>query len=251
MTKSKTSKTLNQVVAIEKTVKQRTYSAVDALYKAVQKPEAFTGYSKTYQPKNDADDVLPPESKVCERIAKDVLGEIAKQQTELFDVVATKDRGNTVARADVTLDDGTVLLTDVPATTLLFFEKQLTDMRTIYGAIPTLAADEDWTYDPNSRLHRAEVVQTTRTRKVEIPLLIVPATVEHPAQAKTITEDKVVGIWSKRSLSGLLPRPEKEALLGRIDALIKAVKQARERANMQEVEAVRVGAILFGYLNGF
>jgi hypothetical protein len=245
-------KTLNQIVAIEKTVKQRTYSAVDALYKAVQKPEAFTGYSKTYQPKNDADDVLPPESKVCERIAKDVLTEIAKQQTELFDVVATKDKGNTVARADVVLDDGagTVLLTNVPATTLLFLEKQLTDMRTIYGAIPTLDAIEDWTYDPNSRLHRAEVVQTTRTRKVEIPLLIVPATVEHPAQAKTITEDKIVGIWSKRSLSGLLPRPEKEALLARIDALIKAVKQARERANMQEVEAVHVGAVLFGYLNG-
>jgi hypothetical protein len=119
-------KTLNQIVAIEKTVKQRTYSAVDALYKAVQKPEAFTGYSKTYQPKNDADDVLPPESKVCERIARDVLAEIAKQQTELFDVVATKDRGNTVARADVVIDDGSagvVLLTGVPATTLLFFEK--------------------------------------------------------------------------------------------------------------------------------
>lgn len=246
-------KTLNQIVAIEKTVKQRTYSAVDALYKAVQKPEAFTGYSKTYQPKNDADDVLPPESKVCERIARDVLAEIAKQQTELFDVVATKDRGNTVARADVVIDDegdGIVLLTGVPATTLLFFEKQLTDMRTIYGAIPTLDASEDWTYDVNSRLHRAEVVQTTRTRKVEIPLLIVPATVEHPAQAKTITEDRVVGLWSKRSLSGLLPRPEKEALLSRIDALIKAVKQARERANGQEIETIHVGSVLFGYLNG-
>ena len=54
---------LNQIIAIEKGVKARVYGELTELHKAVQKPELFNGFSKTYQKKDDDGEDLPAEKK--------------------------------------------------------------------------------------------------------------------------------------------------------------------------------------------
>ena len=94
-------------------------------------------------------------------IGADVLRQASKIQTELFDVEATKDWGNCVAKADVVLD-GQVLMKEVPATYLLFLEKQLSDLRTFIEKLPALDESDEWSSDPNSNLYRTERTTTAR-----------------------------------------------------------------------------------------
>ena len=92
---------LNQIIAIEKGIKARTYGAVTDLHKAVQKPELFNGFSKDYQAKDDSDEKLPSERKRVQFTAPDVLRAVERATTELMDVTARKDWTNCVANGDV------------------------------------------------------------------------------------------------------------------------------------------------------
>ncbi len=246
-------KTLNQIVAIEKGVKSRVYSKVTELHKQSQKADPFNGFTKTYRAKDDDGEQYPPESKKVKLVAADILKEVAKHQTEVFDVTATKDWANCSARADVVVD-GQTLLPDVPVTYLLFLEKQLSDMRKFVDELPPLDDGKDWEADPNSKLYRTEKVITHKTKKVQRPIVLYDAVVKDdqalPAQTQLITEDVVIGWWDTAYLSGAIPAPRKDELLERIDAVTKAVKQARERANSMEVDEVEVGAAFFKYLFG-
>ena len=69
----------------------------------------------------------------------------------------TKDKANCNARADVKVDD-TVIVKDAPVTFLLFLEKQLNDLKTFVGKIPTLSSDEDWTFDANANLYKTQSI---------------------------------------------------------------------------------------------
>ena len=40
---------LNQIIAIEKGIKSRVYGDLTELNKAIQKPDLFNGFQKTYQ----------------------------------------------------------------------------------------------------------------------------------------------------------------------------------------------------------
>jgi hypothetical protein len=238
---------LNQIIAIEKGVKSRVYGEITTLHKESQKTEVFSGFIKNYRKKSDDGEDFPPERKRVQVIAGELLKQVAKLQTELFDVEATKDWGNCHARADVVVE-GQVLLKDVPATYLLFLEKQLSDMRTFLEKLPTLDEAEEWALDPNSNIYRSERTSTHRTRKVQRPIVLYEATKEHPAQTQLITEDVIVGWWDSTKHSGALPVPRKVVLLERVDRLMKAVKVAREKANDAEVEQKEAGEAIFGYL---
>jgi len=240
---------LSEVIAIEKGIKSRTYAAVTELHKQSQKPEPFNGYNKSYRPLAEEGEQLPPERKKVVLTATSVLAEVAKNQTELFDIVASKDWGNLHAKADLEVE-GRLLAKDVPATHLLFLEKQLVDMRTFVDKLPTLDETEDWIKDPNSDLYKTAVVSTHRTKKTPKVVVKYPATEQHPAQTEMIYEDVICGFWDKVLHSGAIPQPQKRAILERIDRLLKAVKQARDRANAVDVERKEVGAAVFSYLFG-
>ena len=238
---------LNQVIAIEKGVKSRVYGAITRAHKESQKAEPFNGFAKTYR-KRDEDGVdYPPEKKKVQLIAEDVLGDIAKHATELFDVTATKDWSNCEARADVVIG-GRTLIEQAPATYLIFLEKQLSDIRTFVEKLPALDENEDWTKDPNSSLFKTEKITTHRTKKVQRPIVLYDATEHHPAQTQMITEDVIVGWWDTVKHSGAVPVPRKKQLLDRVDKLIRAVKFARETANDLEVTDRKVGEAVFDYL---
>ena len=238
---------LNQIIAIEKGVKSRVYGEVTELHKEAQKVEPYSGLAKTYRKRDEEGEDFPPEQKKVRLSAPDVLRRLATLETELFDVEATKEWGNTGARADVTVD-GRVLVKQAPVTFLLFLEKQLTDVRTFIDKMPTLDDAEEWTIDPNTALYRSARVTTHRTKKTPKVIVKYEATKEHPAQTELVHEDVVVGYWDTVKHSGALPGPRKAALLERADKLLRAVKIAREQANDRECERVEVGETVLGWL---
>jgi hypothetical protein len=244
------SRKLNQVLAVEKGVKVRTYSALTEMHKAAQVAALFQGFSKTYEPVNVEGLPQAPQSQKVQKNAEEMFAEAQKSLVDLFDITATKDWGNQSAKADLKLEDGTIILTDVPATYLLFLDKQLSDLRTLIGSTTELDGSIDWSKDPNSGYFKSNPVQTQTTQKVQEALVLHPATDKHPAQTQLITVDRVVGHWFTVKQSGALPTPRKKELLGRVQKLLDAVKTALENANMTQVDDKKTGAAVLSYIFG-
>ena len=238
---------LNQILAIEKGVKTRVYAEVTELHKATQKPTLMNGFHKSYHTKDEDGESYPAESQKVQHASGDVIARVSEILTELFDITATKDWANCLTKADVVVD-GKALLSDVPATYLLFLEKQLGDLTTFFHKMSELDAGADWTLDANTDLYKTEPTQAQRTKKVQRPIVLYDATEHHPAQTQLITDDVVVGHWTTVKMSGAIPKPRKKAILARIEKLSNAVKFAREQANAAEAEQKKLGKDVFDYL---
>lgn len=242
---------LHQVTALLKGIKSRVYTEVTDLHKLAQKPEPYSGFSKTYRKRDEDSEDYAPESKRVVLVGTEVLRKLAKLETDVFDITAAQDWANMSAKADVEVD-GLVVLSGVPVTYLLFMEKHLTDIRTFIDKMPTLDDNREWTADPNSRLFKTEKVTTHKTKKVQRAIIKCEAIIKDgvglPAQTEMITEDVITGWWDTVTQSGALPAPRKEVILERVDKLIRAVKVARENANDQACEEHKVGDAVFGYL---
>lgn len=238
---------LNKIVAVEKGLKSRTATAVTKIYHDLQKPALFAGFSKVYKPKDEEGDQLPGERQLVQLRVEDQLKAAGERLSELFDVVLTKDSGNTGALADVVVD-GQILVSQAPVPFLLFLEKQLLDMRTIVSKLPLTDPSEVWTMDDGIGEYRTDVALTTRTRKVPTVLVKAQATDKHPAQTETYMVDEVVGTWSTTRLSGAVQEVRRTQLVDRINRLIDAVKFAVEEANKADVPQKKVGAAIFSWL---
>ena len=238
---------LNQIIAVEKGVKSRSYAELTDAHQALQKTALLAGIARTYRPKDEDGEQYPPESTRVQVRSEEALRQTAATLTRLFDVTATKDWANCTAKADVKVD-GTVLLSDVPATYLLFLEKQLTDIRTLIAKLPILDASETWSFDQAADCWTTEPVLTTKTKKIPRNHVKAEATEQHPAQVEVYYEDVVVGHWRTVKFSGALPAQRVKELLERVDKLQQAVKFAREEANGSEAVDRKVGEKVFGYL---
>ena len=238
---------LSKIVAVEKAVKSSSYKNFTKSHQKLQKNVLLTGISRTYKPKDDDGDMLPPEQTRVQLRAQDSVKEAVEQLTRLFDVVATKDWGNTEARGDVVVD-GQVLLAQVPVTYLLFLEKQLTDIKTFVEKLPVLDASEVWRWDANQACYATEPLETHRTKKIPRVLVKYEATEEHPAQTEVWHEDVIVGFWKTIKFSGAMPTQRIKQLLERIEKLQSAVKFAREDANTLEIEDVKVGEKVLSWI---
>jgi len=238
---------LNQILAIEKGIKTRVYGEFTELHQATQKPGLMNGFHKSYQPRDEDGETYPAESQKVQHNSTDVLDRVAHGLAELFDITATKDWTNCTARAGVQVD-GRVLLKDVPATYLLFLEKQLSDLHTFLSKMSELDPGADWNADPGTGLFKTDPMTTQRTKKVQRPITLYEATEEHPAQTQLITEDVIAGQWLTIKYSGAIAPPRKKQLLARIEKLSNAVKFAREQANSIEATEKKLGREVFDYL---
>jgi len=238
---------LNQVIALEKGTKQRTNDTITALHKISQQPTLFNGFSKTYRPKDEDGLVQPPQGQKVAYRAEEILDTVSKTLIGLLDVSATKDWGNQQASADIVVD-GQVIVDKVPATYLLFLEKQLVTLRTFIEKMVELDDTLDWSVDPSSGLYRTDPVENTSSTKLQEPIVLYPATDKHPAQTQLITKDVVVGFWTMTKFSGALPSTRKKVLLDRVQKLLDATKVALEEANTLSIEEKRVGAAVMGYI---
>lgn len=240
---------LNQLLAIEKGVKSSAFAELTDAHHQVQKAALLSGISRTYQPKDEEGEALPPESTRVQVKADTTLKLITQTLVRLFDVTATKEWANCAAKADVKVD-GTVLLPGVPVTYLLFLEKQLGDLHTFVKKLPVLDPAETWTFDEGADAWKTEPVKTIKTKKVPRNHVKAEATEKHPAQVEVYYEDIPVGYWTTVKFSGALPARRLYELLERVDKLQQAVKFAREEANGTPVIDKEVGEVVFDYLFG-
>ena len=238
---------LNQIVAIEKGTKSGAQKKITHLHREVQKQPLLAGISRNYRSKDDEGEVFPSESTQVQIRAKEMIDEFSETMTDLFDVVATKDWGNTKARGDIEID-GKTLLKDVPITYLLFLETKLQDIRTFVEKLPYLDPSESWHFDPATNCYANQSVQTVKTKKLPRNHVKFEGNSKHPPQVEVFMEDIVVGYWNTTKFSGALPAQEIKEFLSRIEKLLKAVKFAREQANGMEVKRREVGKKVFDYL---
>lgn len=241
---------LNQIIAVEKGVKSKSYGELTELNKLVQKPQLFNGFSKVYEKKDEGSEDFPPEKVRVQYTVEDVLKSMERSMTELVQITARKDYTNCEAKADVVVD-GAVLVPKAPVSFLLFLEKVVTDFRTFANNLPVLDEADNWKFDTEAQLHKADVLKTHRTKKVQKPIVLYDATDKHPAQTQLITEDIVVGYWNTTKLSGAARKIEKALLVEKLDVLLKAIKEAREAANVQEeVSVPQISSKIFDYILG-
>lgn len=209
---------LNQIIAVEKGVKSKSFQDLTEAHHAVQKAALLSSISRSYQPKDEEGEQLPPSTRVQVR-TEEVLRDIASTLTRLFEVTATKDTTNCVAKANVVVD-GETLLTE---------------------KLPVLDAAESWVFNDSADCWSTEPVRTIRTKKVPRNHVKAEATEKHPAQVEVYYEDVSIGYWTTVKFSGALPAKRVSELLERVEKLQHAVKFAREEANNTEVVDRKVG----------
>lgn len=172
-----------------------------------------------------------------------------------WDAYLQREATNQQAKADIVIDDAgapLVLAAGVPATVLLGLETKLAELRDVYNAIPTLAPGPTWVADDTrgKGVYRSAHSDVTfRTRKTVKPVVMSPATPQHPAQVQAVQEDVPVASITIQSWSGMITTAQKSDLLGRIDRLLRAVKQARARANNTEAVKGQIGKALINFIH--
>lgn len=246
---------LHQLVAVVSGLKERSKNATTAVYQSFEKAGNCVGETRTYQPL-DGDDPDCPEPTVKlpqVNIAQQVKSAFNSLEAA-WDTVVSLDMGNQAARETVRVEDKNgnelALATDVPITTLIWLEKQLTDLVTFISKIPTLDPAKNWAYDSNREMYVTDALQSNRTKKRKRFSVMVQPTEHHPAQTMQWEEDEVVGHYSTQYLSTAIPVNKKTAMLQRAVNLRDAVKQARERANQQEVRATKAMKNLLDHVLG-
>lgn len=240
---------LHQIVAIVKDRKVKAKTALTNAYQLLGKENLFNGFRKTFNPLQEIEgvtDIVPPEIKRTQTSVPEIFSALKTVLVENIDVVATQDYGNTKAVADLVF--GTQIITNVPATHLLFLESTIEDLITAINAIPTLDPNERWTWNANENAWWSEIVLTMRAKKTKRPLIMSPATDKHPAQTQLIEEEIQTHKIETIKTSGALPLATKTELLRRASTLLEEIKKARQRANQTTVEQQQLGAKIFDYI---
>lgn len=238
---------LCQVIAVVKGKKSHHEKRLTELHRSTEKVDLTLGRSRTYQPKDEDGDKLPPEAQRVQVNVRDALVETKALFVQICGAVATLDVGNTQAKADVVVN-GKVLATSVPATHLLFLEHKLEEISKFFSSLVTLDPSHQWTYDPNGDVYKSEASETVRTKKTLVPIVMSPATDKFPAQIKESTEEVQIGTYTDIKFSGAIPAVKKREALERIRVLREAVKSAREQANTTEVQDVDLDSALLGFV---
>lgn len=243
---------LNQIVAVVKDRKEEAKRILTEAYHLLQKPDLFSGMTRTYRPRLEDELPLQQEYKQLQATTDIVIRKTREAFTAAADTVLTQDAANATASADVVaeLNGAKLELKNVPVTHLLFLEKQLVDLRTLIEKAPTLDPSERWEKDSASGLYKTPPQESVRTRKVQKPIVLYPATEQHPAQTQVVTEDVAAGVWETVKFSGAISVDHRRLLLRRVTVLQEAVKVAREAANSIDVIDRKEGDQIFDFIFG-
>jgi hypothetical protein len=220
----------------------------DQAYHTIQRGAGWDGFSKTYKPLNDEGTRLAPKTQLVTLKADDLWTEFQEHYGQLMNAAATKDYANTSAKADVVVN-GEKIMEGVPTTYLLWLDHALVDVRTFLTKLPTLPADEIWTYDADRGHHVSKEPEiTTRTEQHAKALLLVDHSKEHPAQTTVVQETETVGEWSNTRFHGGIPADTRKKLLARTQVLLEAIRNALSEANSVKVEKQEPSSTVFDFI---
>jgi len=244
---------LHELLPAEKAAQQANQKIrEETLNTFSKKDEHFAGWIKKYAPfDEDAKQEAKEERKELVTTVHAKLEYAMKAFATFMDAKLQREATNQVAKADVLLSDGTPLVKDAPVTFLLGMEDLLKEWRAVLDAIGTLPPGIKWEKDTAAGPNIYRTVypeETFRTKKTTKHTILVQPTKEHPAQIDKWTEDVPCGKFIVTKWSGLLSPAEKSVLLGRIDELILAFTQARQRANQTDVIIRREADAVVRYL---
>lgn len=246
---------LNQIISIENQAKTQIQSELTEIHKATQKPDLFNGQARKFEPRDDdpsspIGERLPDETKNITFNTQDVITKSAEKWARVFDLSATREWGNSGAKASVEVD-GKVLIEDAPVGYLLYLEKKLEDIRKFVDVLPVLDPTEKWEeFDSQNKVYKTERTGQARNKPVTRAMVLYEATPQHPAQVKEVQENVFAGTWWTTKYSSALPAQRKSEILSRIQRTYEAVKFAREKANETEIEDKKVGKPFFDFLFG-
>jgi hypothetical protein len=246
---------LHEVLAVEASLSAVSIKLVKESIKSLNKDNLFTGEVKSHTIFSETDQHLVQAAQ--ERTVTTTVNENLKYTFEeglipFWDAVYQKDEANQRAKADIIID-GVVIAEAVTGTTLLGMESKLGTLLELFSAVPTLAPGVSWEQDPNQApgIYRNPVTEE-RMQSVKVPdhKVLYEATNQHPAQIEKFETIQHIGKFSVKTFSSMISPNEKAKLIKRLQVLISAVKQARQRANCVEVSDVHIGKALTSYLLG-
>jgi len=239
---------LNQILAVEARARDKATQARAQALRDVQKDVPLSGLARMYEPKDVEGEVYPTENTEVQFTVRDITDRLAAALGRWWDVTASRDRTNTEASANVVID-GEILLPGVPASYLVWFEKQLIELRSVWVLLPVLdPAERFGAPDPVTGISRSEPSKRIKTREVFRNHRVSAATPEHPEKVHVYTTNETEGTWTATKYSGAIPEARRQELLDRLDVLIEAVTFAREEANRATVIDLKVGGPVFEYL---
>jgi hypothetical protein len=243
---------LHELLAIETSLESQANKVRSELVNTFEKKRhLFEEKRVTFRPLAEGEEeVTESQSDIQSTVPKE-LEWISTFLVKALDASYQVALANTWARADVVLeDDETVILNNVPATTLLELEKRMGEIQHLLTSIPTLDPAKGFLEDPaRKNIFQARPVTKNRTKKVQKPVVLYEATDKHPAQVQLATEDVVVGTISEQEWSGLITPAQKADLLARVEMLIRAIRRGRSRANDTEVDrSKKIGATLLKFI---
>jgi hypothetical protein len=239
---------LSQVIAVEKDTKDKAAQELAKAQGLLSNKGLLSGIAKSYTPLAEDGLVLPPESTRVQVKATHAIKGVQARLVALFDVIATKDWTNCLARADIIVE-GVVepLVKGVPATYLLFLEKQCVELLAFVKKIPILDAAEVWNHDAAQGCWATPSAETIRSKKDKKSKIVFEGNQHHPPQFLVWDEDIPEGRWKTVHYSGAMPADDVNALVERIEKLQRAVKCAREEANRHEALQQHTGDPLLRY----
>lgn len=217
------------------------------------KEHLFAGMVKSFKAKDEANRPMEQElseSKPLSETIKGKLGHLAEHLAPYLDAEFQRDLSNMASAANLKFGD--LVAKDVPATFLLQLRKELTALRGIYDAIPTLDPKREWKRAPDQGegVWIAPPEYTSKTKKENCNKVVVPATDHHPAQVQAWVEDVPIGMFETKHRSGLITPEQKYKLLKRLDEVISEVVRALAEANQVEHKTEKLAEKILGYING-
>lgn len=180
------------------------------------------------------------------------LNYLATVVAKYYDVNLQKETTNQTAKADLIID-GVVIGNDIPAVYLLGMETKLKAWRTVLEAIPTMAPGVDWVPAPETGMYvyrSKDVSHDVKTAKTVEHKVQVQPNPNIPCTFVAIDINKNIGEYTESLSTGMIFSADKAKLIERLDNLLKAVKQARMRANDVELVKCSIGDNIMSYLFG-
>lgn len=246
---------LHELLAVESNLRGQSEAARKDLMNTFEKKRHhFTKVIDTFKSaKEGIPDKVETQLGLQTTVAKE-LSWISEKIAASIDVSLQVDIANSSARADVVLDSGEILLFEVPATTLLQLEKRLINIQELVASIPTLDPSKGFELDltEGDAIYRARDTEKPKTEKSFDFIVMVQPTDKFPAQVKELSTDKVIGYTLHQEWCSMITVSQKAEMFDRVEALIRAVKKARSRANDCEIDVNkhRIGADIVKYVFG-
>lgn len=242
---------LHELLAVEADLQKAAQQmAADAVNTFSKKPDHFRGQVRTVSFFDDArQGENLSEEKAMVTTVDDKLEYALKFVGKYFDAILKKETANQGAKADLIVD-GQTIAKDVPATFLLGMESRFKEIREMVLAIPTLEPAIKWELDPakGDGVYSAPPTASMKTEKVISAIVLYEATKEHPAQVKETSKDVAVARIETHVTSGMWSPARKAVVIERIDAILRGIKKARQRANTVDVTEVYIAKSLFSYM---